>query len=75
MKKELIAELFSKFEQVCYEYKNIECWSARELQEIFGYSDWRNFLNVIDKARTACANAGASFTPSPVIVSNESDKS
>jgi DNA-damage-inducible protein D len=58
MKKELISELFTKFEQACYDYKGIECWSARELQEIFGYTDWRNFLKVIDKAKTACANAG-----------------
>ena len=58
MKKELIAELFSKFEQACYEYRGIECWSARELQEIFGYTQWRNFLNAVDKAKEACSNAG-----------------
>ena len=58
MKKELIAELFEKFEQACYDYKGIECWSARELQEILDYTEWRNFLKVIDKAKDACANAG-----------------
>ena len=58
MKKELIAELFLKFEQASYEYKAIECWSARELQDIFGYTDWRNFLKVIEKAQVACENAG-----------------
>ncbi len=58
MKKEFITELFLKFEQACYDYKGIECWSARELQEIFGYADWRNFLKVIDKAKSACTNAG-----------------
>ena len=58
MKKELIAELFLKFEQVCYDYKGIECWSARELQGILGYTEWRNFLKVIDKAKDACINAG-----------------
>ncbi len=56
MKKELITELFQQFEQACYDYKGIECWSARELQEILGYSEWRNFLKVIDKAKDACAN-------------------
>jgi DNA-damage-inducible protein D len=59
MKKEFIAALFSKFEQACYDYNGIECWSARELQQIFVYADWRNFLNVIDKAKVACTNAGA----------------
>jgi DNA-damage-inducible protein D len=58
MKKELIVELFKKFEQACYEYKNVECWSARELLEIFNYTEWRNFLKVIEKAREACRNAG-----------------
>ena len=58
MKKELIAELFLKFEQACYNYKGIECWSARELQNILGYAEWRNFLKVVNKAKDASANAG-----------------
>ncbi len=58
MKKELIAELFLQFEQACYVYKGIECWSARELQGILGYTQWRNFLNAVDKAKAACVNAG-----------------
>jgi DNA-damage-inducible protein D len=58
MKKELIRELFEKFEQACYTYKNVECWSARELQSIFNYSEWRNFVKVIDKAKDACKNSG-----------------
>ncbi len=58
MKKELIAELFTQFENACYNYKSIECWSARELQEILGYTQWRNFLNAVDKAKAACENAG-----------------
>ncbi|MHA4807568.1 DNA damage-inducible protein D [Flavitalea flava] len=58
MKKELIHELFEKFEQACYLYKNIECWSARELQTLFNYSEWRNFLKVIDKAKESCINVG-----------------
>ncbi len=58
MKKELIAELFIRFEQAAYEYKGIECWSARELQQIFAYKDWRNFLKVVEKAKAACENAG-----------------
>jgi DNA-damage-inducible protein D len=32
--------------------------SARDLQEILGYAEWRNFLNVIEKAKAACENAG-----------------
>jgi len=59
MKKELIAELFQKFEQAGYLYNDIECWSARELQEILEYSKWDNFLKVIEKAKKGCENVGA----------------
>jgi DNA-damage-inducible protein D len=58
MKKELIQELFYKLEKACNIYKGIECWSARELQIIFNYSEWRNFLKVIDKAKASCVNSG-----------------
>lgn len=62
MKSELILELFEKFESASYLYNNIECWSARELQEIFAYSKWNNFLKVIDKAKNSCENAGESIS-------------
>ena len=62
MKKEVILELFGKFEQACYSYNGIECWSARDLQEILGYSKWVNFLNVIDKAKKACQNADSNIS-------------
>jgi DNA-damage-inducible protein D len=57
MKKELIAELLEKFENACYVYQGIECWSARDIQELFEYSEWRNFLKVIDKAKEACRHS------------------
>ena len=58
MKKELILELFQKFENACYLIEDTECWSARELQTILGYAKWDNFLNSIEKAKTACESAG-----------------
>ncbi|MBX2952468.1 MAG: DNA damage-inducible protein D [Leadbetterella sp.] len=58
MKKELITELLQKFEQAAHEYEGVECWSARELQKTFNYSDWRNFLKAIEKAKKSCENAG-----------------
>lgn len=39
MKKELISELFKKFEDACYDLDGLECWSGRELMEIFNYSE------------------------------------
>jgi DNA-damage-inducible protein D len=62
MKKEIIIELLGQFERACYNYNGIECWSARELQEILDYSKWSNFINVIDKAKKACANADSSVS-------------
>src|SRR5258707_13473289 len=58
MKRELIRELFEKFEQACYVLEGVECWSARELQEIFDYAEWRNFVKVIEKAMEACKHSG-----------------
>jgi DNA-damage-inducible protein D len=60
MKSDKIKELFAQFEQAAAEYEGIECWSARELQKLLGYIQWRNFENIIEKARDACKNAGES---------------
>ncbi len=57
MKKEVIVKLHSAFEEAAYQEDGIEYWSARELQGLLGYSDWRNFLNAINKARESCKNA------------------
>ncbi len=37
---------------------NSDYWSARELYKVLEYSDYRNFLNVVDKAKEACKNSG-----------------
>jgi DNA-damage-inducible protein D len=62
MKKEFIQELFQKFEEARYLYDALECWSAREMQEIFNYTDWRNFQKVIEKAAQSCENAGEAIS-------------
>lgn len=58
MKKEVIQELYNDFEAAAAELEGVECWSARELQTLLGYSKWENFSKVIDKAKTACDKAG-----------------
>lgn len=58
MKTEEIKQLFLLFEAAASELEGIECWSARELQVLLGYSKWENFEKVIQKARDACNNAG-----------------
>ena len=58
MKKEEIQALFSQFEQVSCVLNDVECWSARKLCSLLGYTQWRNFQKVIDKANESCRNAG-----------------
>ncbi|TAE19156.1 MAG: DNA damage-inducible protein D [Bacteroidetes bacterium] len=58
MKKEQINELFEKFESACLEVEGVECWSARDLQKIFGYTKWDNFKKVLEKAQEGCVQAG-----------------
>ncbi len=35
-----------------------EYWSSRDFAQVLGYSDYRNFEQVIKKAKTACFNSG-----------------
>jgi len=58
MKKEEIQALFKRYEDAVCMIDETECWSARDLCTLFGYQQWRNFCNVIDKAKEACNNAG-----------------
>jgi len=46
------------FEQVKRSNKNqAEFWSARDLANILGYSEYRHFLPVIERAKEACINS------------------
>ncbi len=61
METTLISQLFTSFEEI----KHIspdrpEYWSARDLQWLLSYKDWRNFEIVIEKAMEACKKAGNS---------------
>ena len=62
MKATEIQELFNSFESIAIEYEGVECWSARELSLALGYSQYRNFLPVIEKAKESCSNAGESVS-------------
>jgi len=62
MKQEKLQELFDQFEKARHDYNGIECWSSRELQEIFNYTKWDNFLKVIGKAKEACKNSGEALS-------------
>ncbi len=58
MKREEILTLFQSYEDAACMIDETECWSARDLQKLFGYSLWQNFTNVIAKAKDACNNVG-----------------
>jgi len=57
MDKELITRLKKTFEDYAREAEGIEFWFARDLQQLLEYGDWRNFSNVIEKAKIACKNS------------------
>ena len=54
MKADEIMELFRQFESIANDYEGVECWSARELSKLLGYTQWRNFENIVEKAKAAC---------------------
>lgn len=55
MKQEIIKSLTQTFEEFINTTENgTEFWLARDIQHLLGYTDWRNFLNVISKAKTSC---------------------
>ena len=58
MEKQLIIKLNRTFEDAVYEQDGIEYWLARELQFLLGYTEWRNFLNAIEKAKESCKTTG-----------------
>jgi len=58
MKSDEIKNLFFQFEAAASELEGVECWSAREIQNLLGYSKWENFEKVIQKAKEACKTAG-----------------
>lgn len=57
MQKELINRLHKSFEDSSREQGGVEYWTARDLQKLLAYNDWRNFVNVINKAKEACKNS------------------
>ncbi|MDP3728299.1 MAG: DNA damage-inducible protein D [bacterium] len=58
MKKEIITKLKKTFEDYANEKEGIEFWFARDLQRLLDYDEWRNFCQVIEKAKVSCKNSG-----------------
>lgn len=58
MEQNTIVKLNKRFEEYAYVQDGVEYWLARELQELLGYADWRNFLNAVNKAKESCETTG-----------------
>jgi DNA-damage-inducible protein D len=60
MDKEIVVRLHASFEEMAQKFPDTgtDFWCARDLQMLLGYAQWRSFAAVIDKAITACENAG-----------------
>lgn len=58
MKTETILQLKKTFEDSAHKEEGIEFWFARDLQILLGYTQWRNFLATIEKAKESCKKAG-----------------
>lgn len=59
MAKEISKQTLSVFEQIRQTDENgNEFWAARQLAKALEYTDFRNFLSVIEKAKEACKNSG-----------------
>jgi DNA-damage-inducible protein D len=59
METDLIQMLTTTFEGHAQKTENeVEYWLARDLQVLLGYTEWRNFLKIIEKAETACEGSG-----------------
>lgn len=59
MKSEVVLSLTEHFEGHAQQTAGgVEFWLARDLQHLLGYSEWRNFQLVVNKAKAACEVSG-----------------
>jgi DNA-damage-inducible protein D len=57
MRSDIVRRLAKNFEDYVNERDGVEFWYARDLQVLLGYTQWRNFLNVVEKAQESCKNS------------------
>lgn len=57
MRSEIVHRLHKDFEDFVHVKEGVEFWYARDLQVLLGYTQWRNFLNVVEKAQESCKNS------------------
>ncbi len=59
MNKDKIIYFTDSFSKIAQKYPNesTEFWYARDIQKILGYTEWRNFTKIIEKAKEAAKNS------------------
>ena len=62
MEKGLITRLHKNFEDFVHNEDGVEFWFARDIQPLLAYTEWRNFEQVVQKAKLACINAGQALS-------------
>jgi len=60
VRKQLMTLLNQQFNAISHVWEDsgVEYWFARDLQYMLGYSEWRNFLKVIESSKESCVNSG-----------------
>jgi DNA-damage-inducible protein D len=59
MKDNAIDTLIAKFEDAAQvDDEGVEFWTARDIARLLDYSEYRNFLKIVEKAEVACTNSG-----------------
>lgn len=64
MDKQIIIALKTTFDDLAHkdEEAGVEFWYARELQPVLGYTEWRNFAGIIEKAKISCETSGSQYS-------------
>jgi len=57
MRADIVKRLHKNFEDYVHVKDGVEFWFARDLQTLLGYTQWRNFLNVVEKSQESCKNS------------------
>lgn len=57
MKNDNTKLLFERLESIRNEVEGVEFWSARDLQEVFGYDRWENFHKAVKRAAISIENS------------------
>lgn len=61
MNNDITIKIQNDLDSIKKQDKDLEYWSARELMHILGYSEWRKFVGVINKAKEACTSSGIKY--------------